>query len=168
MSENKNLKNEEAIEKIKELVKDIGTCMFCTNVAEMPFRTRPMATIEVDDAGNLWFFSNASSDKNDEIKNDDIVQLIYAKNSSSHFLTITGKAQLIKDKNKIEELWTPIAKAWFTEGKDDPDISVIKITPQDAYYWDTAHGKMITLLKIATSVVTGKRLDEGVQGTLKV
>jgi len=168
MSENKNLKNDEAVEKIKELAKDIGTCMFCTQVAGLPFRTRPMSTIDVDDDGNLWFFSGASSDKNDEIGSDDIVQLIYAKNAKSHFMTITGKSQIIKDKNKIEELWTPVAKAWFTEGKDDPDISVIKVTPQDAYYWDTVHGKMITLLKIATSIVTGKQLDEGVEGKMKV
>lgn len=52
--------------------------------------------------------------------------------------------------------------------KDDPDISVIKITPQDAYYWDTVHGKMITILKIAASVVTGKKPDEGVEGKIKV
>ena len=168
MSNDKNLKNNEAIKKIKELVKDITSCMFCTDVFQLPFRTRPMATIDVDDQGNVWFFSNAASDKNDEIKSNDIVQLIYAKNSNSHFLTITGKAEIIKDKNKIEELWNPMVKAWFPEGKDDPDLSLIKVTPQDAYYWDTPHGKMVTLLKIAASAVTGTKLEEGVHGKIKV
>ena len=168
MSNDKNLKNNEAIKKIKELVKDITSCMFCTDVFQLPFRTRPMATIDVDDQGNVWFFSNAASDKNDEIKSNDIVQLIYAKNSNSHFLTITGKAEIIKDKNKIDELWNPMVKAWFPEGKDDPDLSLIKVIPQDAYYWDTPHGKMVTLLKIAASAVTGTKLEEGVHGKIKV
>ena len=168
MSNDKNLKNNEAIKKIKELVKDITSCMFCTDVFQLPFRTRPMATIDVDDQGNVWFFSNAASDKNDEIKSNDIVQLIYAKNSNSHFLTITGKAEIIKDKHKIEELWNPMVKAWFPEGKDDPDLSLIKVIPQDAYYWDTPHGKMVTLLKIAASAVTGTKLEEGVHGKIKV
>ena len=168
MSNDKNLKNKEAVKKIKELVKDITSCMFCTDVFQLPFRTRPMATIDVDDQGNVWFFSNAASDKNDEIKSNDIVQLIYAKNSNSHFLTITGKAEIIKDKNKIDELWNPMVKAWFPEGKDDPDLSLIKVIPQDAYYWDTPHGKMVTLLKIAVSAVTGTKLEEGVHGKIKV
>jgi general stress protein 26 len=168
MSNEKNLRSDEAIKKIKELVKDITSCMFCTRVSEMPFRTRPMATTDVDDYGNLWFFSSASSDKNDEIENNDIVQLIYAKNSNSHFLTITGKAEIIKDKSKVEELWNPMVKAWFPEGKDDPDLSLIKIVPQDAYYWDTPHGKMVTLLKIAASAITGKKLEEGIHGNIKV
>ena len=71
MSDKKNLSNEEAIKKIKDLVDDIKTCMFCTNVESIPFNTRPMATLQVDDEGNLWFFSETASGKNDEIKNDD-------------------------------------------------------------------------------------------------
>jgi general stress protein 26 len=168
MSNDKDLRNAEAIKKIQEFVKDIRTCMFCTQVSEMPFKTRPMATIDVDDDGNLWFFSSDASDKNDEIKSNDIIQLIYAKNSNSHFLTITGAAEITKDKSKIDELWNPIVKAWFPGGKDDPDLSIIKIVPQDAYYWDTPHGKMVTLLKIAASAITGKKLEEGIQGTIKV
>jgi len=96
------------------------------------------------------------------------VQLIYAKNSNSHFLTITGKAEIVKNKSKIEELWNPMVKAWFPGGKDDPDLSLIKIVPQDAYYWDTPHGKMVTLLKIAASAITGKKLEEGIHGNIKV
>jgi general stress protein 26 len=168
MSDKKNLSNEEAIKKIKDLVDDIKTCMFCTNVENIPFNTRPMATLQVDDEGNLWFFSETASGKNDEIKNDDTVQLLYAKSSDSKFLTITGKATLTKDKGKIEELWTPMAKEWFPEGKDDPNISVIKITPGDAYYWDTINGKMITLLKIAKGAITGNPSNVGVEGEINV
>ena|SRR5690242_15832110 len=122
MSNTKNFHNEEAVKKIKEFLDDIKVCMFCTNVTDMPFRTRPMSTLDVDDEGNLWFFSSKASDKNDEIKNDDTVQLLYAKNSDSHFLTITGKAQIVNDQKKKEELWNPIAKTWFPGGKEDPDL----------------------------------------------
>ncbi|MGE3509589.1 MAG: pyridoxamine 5'-phosphate oxidase family protein [Vicinamibacterales bacterium] len=31
---------------------------------------------------------------------------------------------------KIDELWEPLAKTWFTEGKDDPRITVIKVAPR--------------------------------------
>ncbi len=168
MSNTKNFHNEEAVKKIKEFVDDIKVCMFCTNVTDMPFRTRPMSTLDVDDEGNLWFFSSKASDKNDEIKNDDTVQLLYAKNSDSHFLTITGKAQIVNDQKKKDELWNPIAKTWFPGGKEDPDLCLVKITPGEAHYWDTINGKMITLLKMVTSAVTGNPSDVGVEGTIKV
>jgi len=168
MSNIKNLYNEDAVKKIKDFVNDIKVCMFCTSVTDMPFRTRPMSTLEVDDEGNLWFFSAKSSDKNDEIKNDDTVQLIYSKNSDVHFLTITGKATIVEDQAKKDELWNPIVKAYFPEGKDDPNLSLVKIKPEAAHYWDTINGKMITWFKMAASAVTGNQNNVGVEGKLKV
>ena len=168
MGNTKNLHDEEAIKKIKDFVDDIKVCMFCTKVSDMPFRTRPMSTQEVDDQGNLWFFSGKSSDKNDEIKNNDIVQLIYSKFSDAHFLTITGKAEIVHDQKKKDELWNSIAKSWFPGGKDDPNLSLVKVMPDTAHYWDTINGKMITFLKMATSAVTGKSSEIGVEGKLKV
>lgn len=168
MSNIKNLYNEDAIKKIKDFVNDIKVCMFCTSVTDMPFRTRPMSTLEVDEEGNLWFFSAKSSDKNDEIKNDDTVQLIYSKNSDVHFLTITGKATIVEDQAKKDELWNPIVKAFFPEGKDDPNLSLVKIKPEAAHYWDTINGKMVTWFKMAASAVTGNQNNVGVEGKLKV
>jgi general stress protein 26 len=83
-------------------------------------------------------------------------------------LVVNGEAEIILDKTKIEELWTPVAKIWFKEGKDDPTISVIKVKPTTAYYWDRDGDRMINLLKIATSVVTGTNLITGKEGTIKI
>jgi general stress protein 26 len=168
MSNVKNLYNEDAVKKIKDFVDDIKFCMFCTSVTDMPFRTRPMSTLQVDEEGNLWFFSAKSSDKNDEIKDNDTVQLIYSKNSDVHFLTITGKATIVQDQAKKDELWNPIVKAYFPQGKDDPNLSLVKIKPEAAHYWDTINGKMITWFKMAASAVTGNQADVGVEGKLKV
>lgn len=168
MGNTKNLEGKEAMEKLKGLIDDIKVCMFCTNVANLPFKARPMATLDVDDAGNLWFFSDKASDKNDEIKDNDTVQLLYGKNASGEFLIVTGTAQLAHNKEKISELWTPMAKEWFPEGKDSPNISVIKVTPGDAHYWDTVNGKVATLLKLAKASITGNPSNVGVEGKIIV
>ena len=104
MGEVKDLSHTDAIKKLKELAEDINICMFCTKTDKLPFQTRPMGTQKVDEEGNLWFLSAADSDKNNEIKQDDIVQLLYAKSSDAHFLSVTGKASITKDKHKIDEL----------------------------------------------------------------
>lgn len=102
------------------------------------------------------------------MKDNDTVQLIYAKNSDAHFLTITGQATVVQDRAKKDELWNPIVKAYFPEGKEDPDLALIKVKPEAAHYWDTVYGKMVTWLKMATSAVIGNRADVGVEGKLKV
>ena len=156
MGEKINLGNKEAIAKIKELAEDVRICMFCTELSNSPFTTRPMALQEVDESGNLWFLSSSESNKNFEIKADEKVQLVFAKTSDSHYLSVFGSAYIYKDKDKIEEMWSPIAKAWFEEGKDDPKLTVIRVSPEDSYYWDTKDGRMISLLKIAVAAGSGE------------
>ena len=168
MGEVKDLSHSEAIKKLKELAEDINICMFCTKTGKIPFETRPMGTQKVDDEGNFWFFSAADSDKNSEIKSDQDVQLLYAKVSDSHYLSVSGKATISKDKTKIDELWNKMAEAWFKGGKDDPNLTVICVKPTDAHYWDTKNGRMISLLKIAISAISGKKMDGGVKGDIKV
>ncbi|MFT3679024.1 MAG: pyridoxamine 5'-phosphate oxidase family protein [Ferruginibacter sp.] len=168
MSEIKDLSRENAASKLKELAENIKTCMFCTNLSKEPASVRPMGISKVDELGNLWFLSNAESHKNDEIKNNDTVQLIFADPSSSKFMTVYGEADILKDQVSVDEAWTPIAKAWFTEGKDDANLTVIKVHPSIAYYWDTQNGKMITLLKIAAAAISGKPMDGAVEGKLTV
>ena len=168
MGEVKNLISHEAIYKIKELATDSGIAIFATNLRSLPISARPMSTRDVDDEGNLWFLSKSGSDKNNDILNDSRVQLFYSNKSSSEYLSFYGHAEIITDRNRIQKLWTPIAKAWFTEGKDDPTITIIKVMPEEAYYWDTKEGKVVSLLKIAFGALTGKPMDGGVEGKIKI
>ncbi len=168
MGEIKNLNNNEAIKKLKELAEDINVCMFCTKTENVPFQTRPMSTQEVDDEGNIWFFSEKDSDKNYEIKQDQHVQLLYSKNSDSHFLSVAGIASIVYHKNKVEKLWDKIAEAWFKGGKDDPNLSLICIKPTEAYYWETKNGKMISLIKIAVAAISGSMDDDGIEGKINI
>ena len=167
MSNTKDLNNKEAIDKLKSLVEDIMICLFCTDLKTDDGSTsRPMSAIKVCDQGNIWFFSEKDSDKNKAIANDKIVQLFFSHPAKGSYLVVNGEAEIILDKTKIEELWTPVAKIWFKEGKDDPNISIIKVTPTTAYYWDTNGNRMINFIKMVASVVTGKNLLNGEEGTI--
>ena len=168
MGDTKNLASEDAIKKMKEIADKVGICMFCTNIDSAPFETRPMGTAKVDEQGYFWFLSPKESHKNEEIGAVDHVHLIYSDPSASHFMNVCGHATISQDKQKIYELWNDFDKAWFTEGKDDPRITVICVKPTKAYYWDTKYGKAVTLLAIAASALTGKTADAGVEGELIV
>lgn len=168
MGDLKNLSNEEAVAKLKKLAEAIRVCMFCTDLSHAPFSTRPMSVQEVDGSGNLWFLSSSDSNKNFEIRQDETVQLLFANVSDSEYLSIYGKAFIYKDRTTIEEKWSPMAKAWFNEGKDDPNLTVLRVQPEYVYYWDTKNGKMVSMLKIAAAAIIGKTMDGGVEGKLSV
>lgn len=168
MSDIKNLTDKEAIDKLKELAKGTDICLFTTALDRLPLITRPMSVSEVDDEGNLWFMSRKTSDKNDDIERDERVQLFFSNRSDYEFLSIYGKAMIVQDKEKAKKLWTPIAKTWFTEGIDDPELTLICVRPQAAYYWDTKHNKIITLLSYLAGAVIGKQMNNGIQGKIKV
>lgn len=164
-----NLNNAEAIAKLKELAKDIDIALFCTNLKTNDGATsRPMSTQGVDDDGTIWFFSAADSDKNNEIIQDKNVQLFYSNPGNMNFMVVNGTAEILFDKNKIDELWSPLVKTWFQGGKEDPNLSLIKVTPVTAYYWDTKGSKMINFFKMIASIATGKTLVDAEEGALNV
>lgn len=162
----KNLSTADAIKKLKEFTEGTSTCFFCTNIADGKFDARPMSTQKVDEEGNVWFLSKKGTDKDNDIKEDDKVQLLYSRSEHSGFMSIRGTASLSDDQAKIDELWDPIAKVWFPAGKEDPSISVIKVNTKEGYYWDTEHGMMVSFLKMATSLVMGTTMDDGVEGKM--
>jgi general stress protein 26 len=169
MSTIENLNDEEAIDKLKSLVNEIMVCFFCTNVnTNIGATCRPMSAIKVCDQGNIWFFSDKNSDKNKAIASNKNVQLFFSHPGKSSYLVVDGEAEILFDKTKIEELWTPIAKIWFKDGKDDPDISIIKVTPTNAYYWDTDGNRMVNFLKFVASVATGSNFVTGTKGNLEI
>jgi general stress protein 26 len=165
----KNLENQEGINKIKELATDIDICLFCTNLSiDQEDSTRPMSTQEVDEDGTLWFFSDRNSIKNKEIENDKNVRLYYSHPSKSSYMVVNGEAEIIFDKQKVEDLWSPLVKTWFKEGKDDPNISILKIKPNNAYYWDVEGYEMINFFKMIASVATGTTLVDAKEGNIKL
>jgi len=159
----------EAITKIRELVKQAKSCFFCTALSSgQPFATRPMAVQQVDDTGAFWFLSASDSHKNRELERDGAVQLLFQGSAHSDFLTVHGQATISRDAAKIHELWEPLLKTWFTEGEQDPRITVIKVTPRGGYYWDTKHNRAVVFAKMVAGAAMGKTLDDSIEGRLKV
>ncbi len=161
----KNLEGTEAIEKIKELARDL--CLFCTYENDN-IVSRPLSTQAIEDDGTIWFFSRRDSEKNQQVKQDDRVTLMYMDHGKQHYLSLSGTAEVLKDRQKTEELWDKIEEAWFPEGKDDPSLTLIRFTPETGHYWDTKSGKLVSMLHIAMSLVTGRENNNSIEGDLNL
>ncbi len=169
MEEKLNYSETEATEKLKSLIKELSMCLFSTNLKSGEAAiTRPMSAYLSESDNFIWFFSQKDSNKNSEIASDNYIQLYFSDIGKSTYFSIAGTAQIVlNDKNKIEALWNPFLKTWFQDGKDDANLSLIKVTPDTGYYWDTKGNRIINLFKMAASVFVGKDLVDGEEGKLK-
>ncbi|MDQ6656369.1 MAG: pyridoxamine 5'-phosphate oxidase family protein [Verrucomicrobiota bacterium] len=162
-----DLSGSDAVAKVKELVGKAESCFFCTaTMVPGSSGARPMSVQQVDDAGNLWFLSSSDSHKNEELTRSPGVTLYFQASAHSGFLVVNGNASVSRDKEKIKELWEPIIKTWFTEGVDDPRITVIQVAPIDGYYWDNKHGNIVAGAKMLIGAAIGKTLDDSIEGKL--
>jgi len=165
----KDLTGTEAVEKIQLLIDKASCCFFVTRANLNPsHNSRPMSVQKTDESGHIWFFSAKDSVKNMELAEDKNVSLYFQGSSYSDFLELNGQCVVTDDRRKIEELWDPTVKAWFTDGIDDPRISVIQFIPETGYYWDNKHGNAIAGIKMLISAVAGKTMDDSIEGKLSV
>lgn len=96
------------------------------------------------------------------------MQLYFQGSAHADFMTLRGNATISRDQEKIKQLWEPIVKNWFTEGVDDPRITVLKVTPQTGYYWTTKHGKVVVITKMLIGAALGKTMNDSLEGTLQL
>jgi general stress protein 26 len=159
----------EAVGKMRDIIDAAAsTCLFATNLTSIPFHLCPMQAQDVENDGTLWFFSGADSVHNANIERDPRVQLTFCNGSKHEYLAVYGRAEITQDIHKVDELWTPAVKTWFPLGKDDPNLTLVSVHPEKVHYWDTKDGKLVAMGKMLIGAVTGKQLELGVEGDLRL
>ncbi|WP_309083507.1 pyridoxamine 5'-phosphate oxidase family protein [Chelativorans sp.] len=141
-------------ERVWELVRKIGICMLVSRDGD-DLRSRPMAAYFDRDTHIIYFLTDADSHKKEELERDPHVALAFADTGSQTYLSVTGIAEILNDREKVRELWSTPAKAWW-DSPDDPKIRVLKVVPQDAQYWDSP-GTIISYVKMAAAAVSSTR-----------
>ena len=162
------LKNQEAIHKFKELVNEVNICMFTTIDRGNKIFSRPMSTINIDEDGNAWFFTNEFSEKVQEVSENNAVTLIYSYPLKNIYLTVEGTCSLIIDRKKMEELWKPSLESWFPQKLDDPKICLLKVVTESAQFWNHSTSKMGLLFHMIRSIAQGDEYKESEKGTLEL
>ena len=126
------------IKKLHELIKNIDYGMFTTVDDDGNLHSYPMSKSgEINHEATLWFFTYAGSHKVTEIEHYDQVNITFSSPEQQRYVSISGSAQLVKDRNKLRELWKPELQTWFPKGLDEPDIALLKVNISQVNYWDS-------------------------------
>lgn len=144
------------LDDLRDKIKDVKFGMFTTRDDYGMLTSRPLTSQQLDADANLWFFVSDEEAFTGQLAENPSVNVAFANVDDHLYVSVSGRAELLRDRAKAEELWNPMVKAWFPLGLDDPHLALLKVHVQSAEYWDTANSKMVTLFAMAKAAITGK------------
>ena len=149
-------KNDNPRETLWHLIKDMKFGMFCHRHADGELHSHPLTTQNRSfDDGKLYFFVSKATELGQRVQQDGNVCISYGDPGKDTWVSISGTATVSDDRKLKERLFSPLVKAWFPGGLEDPNLELLQVDVQHAEYWDIHESKMTQLLKMATAAVTG-------------
>lgn len=146
----------EQLEKLRDLVKSIDIAMLTTIDESGSLHSRPMSCNgEIDPNGDLWFFTYASSHKVLEVEQQQQVNVSFSDPHKQRYVSMSGTAQLVRDHQKLAQLWQPQLKAWFPKELNEPDIALLKVSVEKAEYWDAPSSFIAHTISLLQAISTG-------------
>lgn len=150
------------VQKLASLIKNMDIGMLTTREDDGTLRSRPMSTngnVEFD--GDIWFFTYGNSHKVLEAQHNPQVGVSFSDLKGQTYVSLSGTAEIVRDKAKITELWEPALKAWFPKGVDEPDIALLKVAAHKAEYWDAPSSFIAHAISLAKVLTTGEPASIG-------
>ncbi|WP_425409539.1 pyridoxamine 5'-phosphate oxidase family protein [Hyphococcus sp.] len=97
---------------------------------------QPMSPYCDREGGAIWFFTEKDSDLIDAIGTTGGSAMFTIVSKSRHFHACARGALIENlDRGKVEEYWNPVAAAWYKDGKDDPNLTLLQLKLEDASLW---------------------------------
>lgn len=155
--------DDDRVAKLGELIRSIRVAMLTTLEPDGWLRSRPMATqfAPMDKDGALYFFTRIESPKVDEVQKHRQVNLSYSAPDSSRYVSVSGRAYLVHDRERMKALWNPAYRAWFPQGLRDPELALLKVEVEHAEYWDTPGGMVVHVIGLVKALATGRPYAPG-------
>ncbi len=142
-------------------VADIPTCMMTTWIGTS-LRARPMNGIARPEEVAIWFFTDATTDKDGEIRENPDACLTYADTKQQTYVSLSGTLTRINDRATLREYWSEGVSLYFPAGPEDPQVILLKFVPRTGEYWDSPSSAIAIAIKFLQAKITGERPDMGI------
>jgi general stress protein 26 len=153
-------------QRLREILDDAPAVLLTTRARDR-LHTVPMDLQRVEDDGTMYFATSTSTVKTSEIEADPRVQVAFQ--GKTRFAVVDGQARLSQDRALIDELWKEDWKLWFPEGKAQPDLAIVIVTPDRGEYWDKSGTKGLSFLyRAAKAYVKGNGVETKQEDHAKV
>ena len=155
--------NDSTHKRLDELIDEFDTAMLVTTSLDGALRARPMAIADHSVGAVLSFTTRNEDEKLEELLRQPTVAL--TMQDDNRFLSISGKARIDTDLQAARKLWSPLMKAWFPDGPDDPQLTVIHVEPSCAEFWDREGLRQLEFLwEAGKALVRGEKAHDSELG----
>jgi general stress protein 26 len=154
------MSHDDPIASLRDAVAGVDVAMLTTLAADGSLHSRPMAALEADEDGALWFFTAAYAPKVGELLADGRVSVTFCDGRHGRWVSVTGRGELVRDRGRAERLWTPAQKAWFPHGADDPELALLRVEVERAEVWDPPGRRMQQIAGFVKATLTRRPLRE--------
>jgi general stress protein 26 len=149
---------------LSQLIENIPIAMLTGPDDDDVLVSRPMAALEMDDSGALWFFTDRRSSKVEHLR---AINLSFSDTGKGSYVSLSGHGEIHTDPEQIKRLWSPTAKPWFPDGPASKHMGLLKFVPNIAEYWDAPNSRMARLAAMVASVVTAQPVGLGEHGKVR-
>jgi general stress protein 26 len=151
--------DDKAIERVWDIIEKVGVCMLTTQAAN-GLRARPVEARPDRAAGVIWFVTDLRSGKEHEIEQEHDVGLVFIDSKEKAYLSLTARAQVLRDHAKAAEIWKGTDNVWW-KGPEDPNVCVLRVEPSTAELWDGPASKAVAAFEFAKARLTGAKPNLG-------
>ncbi len=137
--------------------------MLTTTNDEGALVSQPMAALQMDADGAIWFFTDLRSELGEHLRS---VNLAFSHEGRATYVSMSGRGEVSMDRDRIQQFWTAFATPWFPDGPESRHLALLKFVPNTASYWDAPNSRMVRLLAVAASALVGKPVGLGEHDTL--
>lgn len=159
MTDTEDLKQADVV----SILRDSGYVMLTTALNDGKLLAHPMVPQQVTDDADVWFFIGMQGDQATALLKNPEVNIAVAE--AGNWLSVAGRVEFVDDQDKKDELWNDQVAAWFTGGRNDPELGLMKVVGDSAQHWGLEGGKVSALAQIAKAKVTGDRTAGGSETT---
>jgi len=154
------------LRQLAKLIDGQRIAMLTTLSTEGDLESRPMTVVDFDSDGRVWLFCEHDPQDATARERHRRLNLAFSNERSSTFISLPGRGQIVHDRERIHELWSPTLKPWFPDGPDSPRLALLKVTLERAEYWDAPDNRVVRGLALAVSIAAGKPMGLGEHGVL--
>ena len=154
------------LETIRSIIDAAKVAVLTTTSPTGELHSRPLAVLDDVFEGSLWFFTQDPSPKSDDIAANPEVNVAYADGKG--YLSIAGTATIEHNPTRIDQLWNPMAEAWFENGRDDPSVALLRVDARSAEYWSSDKPGVVRAFEIAKAIITKSQPDVGENRTVSL
>jgi general stress protein 26 len=148
------------VDRVWTLINEIPVAMVVTRQGQgAHMRARPMAMRPARKEGAIYFLTDVDAPKAEEVRRDETICLALADNKSQKYVSISGRAEIIDDRTRVNEIWSIYDKAFWPD-RNDPRIRILRVTPESAEFWEGA-GAIVTAVKLVAAIASGERMNIG-------